>query len=96
MSIVVGALISRTDTQSQATLEPIGLNVALVFQFITNIISSTTLALAHAQKLGLVSVFPGMPPRLLAGYDRIRLETRLNTEIDKKLLTSASIASESN
>jgi ATP-binding cassette subfamily B (MDR/TAP) protein 1 len=91
----VGALVSRIDSQSQAVLELMGFNVALVLQSIINIISSSILALAYAWKLGLVGVFAGMPPLLLAGYARIRLETRLNTEVDKRFSTSASIASES-
>jgi ATP-binding cassette subfamily B (MDR/TAP) protein 1 len=91
----VGALVSRIDTQSQAVLELMGFNVALVLQSIFNIISSGILALAYAWKLGLVGVFAGMPPLLLAGYARIRLETKLNTDIDKRFSTSASIASES-
>lgn len=91
----VGALVSHIDTQSQAVLELMGFNVALVLQSIINIISSSILALAYAWKLGLVGVFAGMPPLLLAGYARIRLETKLNTDIDKRFSTSASIASES-
>jgi ATP-binding cassette subfamily B (MDR/TAP) protein 1 len=91
----VGALVSRIDTQSQAVLELMGFNVALVLQSIINIISSSILALAYAWKLALVGVLAGMPPLLLAGYARIRLETKLNTNIDKRYSTSASIASES-
>ncbi|KAG2027540.1 hypothetical protein GB937_001286 [Aspergillus fischeri] len=91
----VGALVSRIDSQSQAVWELMGFNVALVLQSIINIISSSILALAYAWKLGLVGVFAGMPPLLLAGYARIRLETKLNTDIDKRFSTSASIASES-
>ncbi|KAI6757046.1 hypothetical protein HG530_011644 [Fusarium avenaceum] len=91
----VGALVSRIDTQSQAILELMGFSVALVLQSIINIIASSILALAYAWKLGLVGVFAGMPPLLLAGYARIRLETKLNADIDKRFSTSASIASES-
>ncbi|KAM0338125.1 hypothetical protein ACHAPU_011435 [Fusarium lateritium] len=91
----VGALVSRIDTQSQAVLELMGFNVALVLQCIINITSSSILALVYAWKLGLFGVFAGMPPLLLAGYARIRLKTKLNTDIDKRFSTSASIASES-
>ncbi|CEI63435.1 unnamed protein product [Fusarium venenatum] len=91
----VGALVSRIDTQAQAVLELMGFNVALVLQSVITIICSSILALASAWKLGLVGVFAGMPPLLLAGYARIRLETKLNTNIDKKFSSSASIASES-
>jgi ATP-binding cassette subfamily B (MDR/TAP) protein 1 len=91
----VGALVSRIDTQSQAVLELMGFNVALVLQSIISIIASSILALAYAWKLGLVGVFAGMPPLLIAGYTRVHIETKLNTDIDKRYSTSASIASES-
>ncbi|CAJ0552500.1 Ff.00g005780.m01.CDS01 [Fusarium sp. VM40] len=91
----VGALVSRIDTQSQAILELMGFNMALVFESIINISASSILALAYTWKLGLVGVFAGMPPLLLAGYARIRLDTKLNADIDKRFSTSASIASES-
>ncbi|EMT69314.1 Leptomycin B resistance protein pmd1 [Fusarium odoratissimum] len=91
----IGGLVSRIDSQSQAVLELMGFNVALAFQCIINIIASSILALAYSWKLGLVGVFAGMPPLLLAGYARIRLETRLNAGIDERFSTSAAIASES-
>lgn len=91
----IGALVSRIDSQSQAVLELMGFNVALAFQCIINIIASSILALAYAWKLGLVGVFAGMPPLLLAGFARIRLETRLNAGIDERFSASAAIASES-
>ncbi|KAJ4250921.1 hypothetical protein NW762_011571 [Fusarium torreyae] len=91
----VGALVSRIDSQSQAVLELMGFNVALALQSIIIVIASSILALVYAWKLGLVGVFAGMPPLLLAGYSRIRLETKLNTDIDSRFSTSASIASES-
>ncbi|CAG7557819.1 unnamed protein product [Fusarium equiseti] len=91
----VGALVSRVDSQSQAVLELMGFNVALALQSIINVVASSVLALVYAWKLGLVRVFAGMPPLLLAGYSRIRLETKLDTEIDIRYSTSASIASES-
>jgi ATP-binding cassette subfamily B (MDR/TAP) protein 1 len=72
-----------------------GFNVALAFQCIINIIASSILALTYAWKLGLVGVFAGMPPLLLAGFARIRLETRLNAGIDERFSASAAIASES-
>ncbi|KAH7478470.1 Leptomycin B resistance protein pmd1 [Fusarium oxysporum f. sp. matthiolae] len=91
----IGALVSCIDSQSQAVLELMGFNVALAFQCIINIIASSILALTYAWKLGLVGVFAGMPPLLLAGFARIRLETRLNAGIDERFSASAAIASES-
>ncbi|KAF5579815.1 multidrug resistance 3 (p glycoprotein 3) [Fusarium pseudocircinatum] len=91
----IGALVSCIDSQSQAVLELMGFNVALAFQCIINIIASSILALAYAWKLGLVGVFAGMPPLLLAGFARIRIETRLNASVDERFSASAAIASES-
>ncbi|KAM0283234.1 hypothetical protein ACHAO9_009884 [Fusarium lateritium] len=91
----IGALVSRIDSESQAVLELMGFNVALAFQSIINIIASSILALAYAWKLALVGIFAGLPPLLLAGFARIRLEIRLNANIDERFSTSASIASES-
>lgn len=90
----VGALISRLDSYPQAVLELMGFNVALVILSATNVLASAVLALAVSWKLGLVGVFAGMPPMLLAGYARIRLETKMDTDMGKRFSASASIASE--
>jgi ATP-binding cassette subfamily B (MDR/TAP) protein 1 len=89
----VGALISRLDSYPQAVLELMGFNVALVI-LSTNVLASAVLSLAISWKLGLVGVFAGMPPMLLAGYARIRLETKMDADMGKCFSTSASIASE--
>jgi ATP-binding cassette subfamily B (MDR/TAP) protein 1 len=90
----VGALISRLDSYPQAVLELMGFNVALVILSATNVLASAVLSLAISWKLGLVGVFAGMPPMLLAGYARIRLETKMDADMGKRFSTSASIASE--
>jgi ATP-binding cassette subfamily B (MDR/TAP) protein 1 len=45
-------------------------------------------------KLGLVGVFAGIPPMLLAGYARIRLDTKMDTDMGKRFSASSSVASE--
>ncbi|GKT51747.1 leptomycin B resistance protein pmd1 [Colletotrichum spaethianum] len=90
----VGALNSRIDSQAQAILELMGFNVALAFLSFINVIASSILSLAYSWKLGLVGVFAGMPPLLLSGYARIRIETSMDSNIDKMFSASASLASE--
>ncbi|KAH7011256.1 ATP-binding cassette multidrug transport protein [Ilyonectria destructans] len=91
----VGALNSRLDSYPQAVFELMGFNVGLVLLSAFNVLASALLALAISWKLGLVGVFAGLPPLLIAGYVRIRLETKLDTDMDKRFSTSSSVASES-
>ncbi|KAI8722402.1 hypothetical protein NCS52_00383900 [Fusarium sp. LHS14.1] len=90
----VGALISRLDSYPQAVLELMGFNVALVLLSAINVLASSVLALVVSWKLGLVGVFAGIPPMLLAGYARIRLETKMDTDMGKRFSASSSVASE--
>ncbi|OHX00550.1 multidrug resistance protein [Colletotrichum incanum] len=90
----VGSLTSRIESNTQAVTELMGFNVALVTMALINVVSSSILAIAVSWKLGLVGVFAGMPPMLLAGYARIRIETKMDADIDSKFSASASIASE--
>lgn len=91
----VGALNSRLDSYPQAVFELMGFNVGLVLLSAFNVLASALLALAISWKLGLVGVFAGLPPLLLAGHVRIRLETKLDSDMDKRFSTSSSVASES-
>ncbi|KAI4595437.1 hypothetical protein KJ359_006782 [Pestalotiopsis sp. 9143b] len=90
-----GALTSRLDSYPQAILELMSFNIALVLINILNILGSSILALVTQWKLGLVGVFAGLPPMLLAGYARIRLETGMEAKNAHRFANSASIASES-
>ncbi|RMJ20281.1 hypothetical protein CDV36_000007 [Fusarium kuroshium] len=90
----VGALISRIDSHAQAIFELMGFNISLVLNNIVNIFSCSILSIAISWKLGLVGVFAGLPPMLLAGWVRIRLETKMDADIDERFSISASIASE--
>ncbi|RSL49718.1 hypothetical protein CEP51_015447 [Fusarium floridanum] len=90
----VGALISRLDSYPQAVLELMGFNVGLVLMSTINVLASSVLALVVSWKLGLVGVFAGIPPMLLSGYARIRLETKMDTDMGKRFSASSSVASE--
>ncbi|KAG5755801.1 hypothetical protein H9Q70_001589 [Fusarium xylarioides] len=90
----VGALISHLDSYPQAVLELMGFNVALLVLLSINVIASSVLALVVSWKLGVVGVFATMPPMLLSGYARIRLEMKMDTDMGKRFSASSSLASE--
>ncbi|KAK1706426.1 P-loop containing nucleoside triphosphate hydrolase protein [Colletotrichum acutatum] len=90
----VGSLTSRIESNAQAITELMGFNVALCLMALINVLASSILSIAISWKLGLVGVFAGMPPLLLSGYARIRIETKMDADIDSKFSASASIASE--
>lgn len=89
-----GALTSRADSYPQAIHELMGFSVALILIATLGVVSCSALALAYGWRLGVVIVFAGLPPLLLAGYVRIRMEAAMDKKISKKFSKSASIASE--
>lgn len=90
----VGALTGRLDSYTQAILELMGFNISLVLITMISVTASSILAIVVSWKLGLVGVFAGIPPLLVAGYARIRLETRMDDGNSKRFSRSASVASE--
>ncbi|KEZ39827.1 Multidrug resistance protein 1, 2, 3 (P glycoprotein 1, 2, 3) [Scedosporium apiospermum] len=90
----VGALISRLDSYPQAIVELMGFTVAIILMSVINIVASSVLAIIVSWKLGLVGVFVGLPPMMLGGYTRVRLETKMEDEIGQRLSASTSVASE--
>jgi ABC-type multidrug transport system fused ATPase/permease subunit len=71
-----------------------GFNVGLILIAVLNVAACSILGIAHSWKLGLVVVFGGLPPLLLAGWLKIRLDMRMDHISSKNGSTSASIASE--
>lgn len=90
----VGALTGRLDSYTQAILELMGFNISLVLITMISVTASSILAIVVSWKLGLVGVFAGIPPLLVAGYARIRLETKMDDGNSKRFSRSASVASE--
>lgn len=90
----VGALLSRLDSYPQAILELMGFAVAIVLMSALNIVASSILAIVVSWKLGLVGVFVGLPPVMLGGYARVRIEAKIDDDMGKRLSASASVASE--
>lgn len=72
-----------------------GISIAIVFIALVAIFACGILSIATSWKLGLVGVFAGIPPMVVAGYVRIRTETKMDSKIDRSFSNSASVASES-
>ncbi|KAI1618438.1 ATP-binding cassette, subfamily B, member 1 [Exophiala viscosa] len=89
-----GALTSKLSAVPTQLQELISANILLVFIVLVNIVSSSALALAYGWKLGLVVVFGALPPLLIAGYLRIRLENKLEAKNSEAFSESAGLASE--
>lgn len=90
----VGALVSRLDSYPQAILELMGFTVGIVLLSAISIVVSSILAIVVSWKIGLVGVFAGLTPMLVGGYVRVRLESKMDEDVGRKLSTSASIVSE--
>ena len=89
-----GALTSKLSALPTQLQELISANILLIFIVLVNIVSSSVLAIAYGWKLGLVIVFGGLPPIVISGYLRIRLETRIEDINSERFADSASLASE--
>ncbi len=89
-----GALTSKLSALPTQLQELISANVLLILIVLVNIVSSSALAIAYGWKLGLVIVFGGLPPVVMSGYLRIRLETRIEGINSERFADSAGLASE--
>jgi len=89
-----GALASRADSYPQAVFELMGFTIALMLVATIGVLSCSVLALAYGWRLGVVIVFAGLPPMLLSGYARIRMDAAMDRKISNRFSMSASIASE--
>jgi ATP-binding cassette subfamily B (MDR/TAP) protein 1 len=90
----VGALNGRLDSYPMALLELMGFTVALVVVCALNVFASSIMSIVVSWKLGLVGVFAGLPPMLISGYARVRLEAKLDNDTNKRFSASSAIASE--
>ncbi|KAL2690045.1 hypothetical protein Neosp_004113 [[Neocosmospora] mangrovei] len=90
----VGALMSRLDSYPQAILELMGINVGLVVLAGINVLISSVLALAVSWRVAVVGVFVALPPMLLAGFARVRLEAKVDAGMSKRYAASSAVASE--
>lgn len=91
----IGALTCRVESTAQSLFELMGFNISMVLLSIFNIIACSVLSITVSWRVGLVGVFAGIPPMILGGYLRFRIETKFDADTDARLLKSVSVASES-
>ncbi|KAL8643870.1 MAG: hypothetical protein Q9226_008068 [Calogaya cf. arnoldii] len=89
-----GSLVSRLATLPTQVKDLISANLLLMMIVIVNLTASCALALAYGWRLALVMIGGGLPPLLISAYIRIRLEQRLEGEIEERFYESASVATE--
>jgi ATP-binding cassette subfamily B (MDR/TAP) protein 1 len=89
-----GAISSRLLIHASNLNELLGINSGLILINIVTVVSVSVLGIAYGWKLGLVCVFGALPPLLLSGYFRIRLEYKLEEDTSARFASSAAIASE--
>ncbi|KAH8629622.1 Leptomycin B resistance protein pmd1 [Alternaria alternata] len=90
----VGSMTAKLDSHPQAVLELMGINISFSVISIVSVVACCILSLATSWKVGVVGIFVGLPPLILSGWLRLKLEKRLNTIINTSFSQSASIASE--
>lgn len=89
-----GAVTSRLSSQPTAVMELMSFNLTIIVVTVINLMASCALALGYGWKLALVVVFGGLPPLVLSGYVRIRLDLKMNNDNSKRYAESAALASE--
>lgn len=89
-----GALSSKLSTVPTLLQELISFNFFTMLIIFANITFSSVLALAYGWKLGLVVTFGGLPALIGSGYLRMRIETALENQNEKRFARSAGLASE--
>ncbi|KAI6848552.1 multidrug resistance protein [Hortaea werneckii] len=89
-----GAITSRLSTCATDLQELLGFNAGLILNNIVTVISCAILGIAFGWKLGLVCTFGALPPMLVCGYARIRLEMKLDDDTAKRFASSAAVAAE--
>ena len=89
-----GALTSRLSSNPQSITELMGFNIALILVSLVNLIASCSLAIAYSWRLGLVVVFAGLPPLVVSGIVRMRLDLKMQNDNSKRYAGSAALAGE--
>ncbi|RYP09620.1 hypothetical protein DL764_001162 [Monosporascus ibericus] len=89
-----GAICARLLTHASNLNELLGINSGLILINVVTVVAVSVLGIAYGWKLGLVCVFAALPPLLLSGYLRIRLEYKLEEDTSVRFASSAAIAAE--
>lgn len=89
-----GSLVSRLSAEPQNIMELLSMNIGMILVNVINVASSCILAVIVGWKLGLVLTLGALPPLLIAGYVRIRLEAKLDEDSSERFANSAGYATE--
>ncbi|KIX08675.1 uncharacterized protein Z518_03332 [Rhinocladiella mackenziei CBS 650.93] len=89
-----GAICSRLLIHVSNLHDLLGINSALTLVNLVTVIAVSILGIAYGWKLGLVCTFGALPPLLLGGYFRIRLEAKLEEDTAMRFSNSATTAAE--
>ncbi|RYP20120.1 hypothetical protein DL765_002962 [Monosporascus sp. GIB2] len=90
-----GAICARLLAHASNLLELLGINSGLILINIVTVIAVSVLGITYGWNLGLLCIFAALPPLLLSGYLRIRLEYKLEEDTSARFASSAAIATES-
>ncbi|KAL5614210.1 hypothetical protein BROUX41_000049 [Berkeleyomyces rouxiae] len=89
-----GSLVSRLSTEPTNMVELMSINIGVVVYNISNVTSSSILALVVGWKLGLVLLFGALIPMTFGGFLKMMLEFRLEKSNSSKFAASSGLASE--
>ncbi len=89
-----GALTSRLSSNPQSITELMGFNIALILVSMVNLLASCALAIGYSWRLGLVTVLAGLPPLVVSGIIRMRLDLKMQNDNSKRYASSAALAGE--
>lgn len=90
-----GALSSRLDGYTHSIIELTSFKIGLIMISLISLISCAALGFAYSWKIGVVVVLAGLPPLVIAGLAKIKVEAAQDRKSSDRYSTSASLASES-
>lgn len=89
-----GSLAANLSSCPTSITDLLSFNISLVIVAMVSVVSSSIFAIIVGWKLGLVIVFGALPPLVLSGYLRVRLESKLENDTGKLFSDSAGLAAE--
>ncbi|KAF7193767.1 ABC multidrug transporter MDR5, partial [Pseudocercospora fuligena] len=89
-----GSLTAKLATIAMNLQELMSVNVFLIWMDCIIIVCSSIFGIAKGPQLGLLCVFAALPPILVSGYLRVRLESKLEASTMARFDDSASFATE--
>ncbi|KAI8669813.1 Leptomycin B resistance protein pmd1 [Fusarium sp. Ph1] len=89
-----GGICARLLTNASNLNDLLGINSGLILISLVTVISVSVLGIVYGWKLGLVCVFGALPPIVMSGFLRIRLEVKLEEDTSERFASSAALATE--